>query len=131
MKTEEENNRLIAEFMGLKWIKQSDNIFPSGHYEKGEDWYGIDFINYATSWDWLMPVIEKISRIEYGRSEDGIDTAYPRTFGMLNNDGKPMFRINRYGLHEAQTLIEAAYEGVIEFIEHHDYIHTINQTKEG
>lgn len=63
-------------------------------------------LQYNSSWDWLMPVIEKISEIKY---EDG-STMYPRTFGMINQEaGKVLFRFNRMGLYEGRTLIEAAF----------------------
>jgi len=81
---------------------------------------------YHTSWDWLMPVVEKISRIEFDRHEQElpfgdteivIETHYPRTFGMLNKEGKPMFRFNCGTLHTADTLIEAAWLAVVDFIQ--------------
>lgn len=46
MKTTE-NNKLIAEFMGVKL----DNEFWSANFQ------------YYTSWDWLMPVMKKIEDI--------------------------------------------------------------------
>lgn len=109
---EKETNKLIAKFMG-----ETEQTYPLLSH--------LNERNYHTDWNELMPVIEKISRIEYDRSEDGIDTAYPRTFGMLNMDGRPMVRINRYGLHEADTLIEATYAAVVEFIEHNNSIEPI------
>ena len=56
-----ENNYLIAEFMGMQhtdigWydneeaLKLKDNTF--------------DKLNFHKSWDWLMPVVEKIEDIE-------------------------------------------------------------------
>ena len=40
-----ENNKLIAEFMG---------------YDRGVS----DLMDYNTSWDWLMPVVEKIESLD-------------------------------------------------------------------
>lgn len=73
---------------------------------------------YHTSWDWLMPVVEKISQFKY---EDG-ETAYLRTFGMPFTDGLAesaqtiMVRINRCECFHGKTLIEAVYLAVIGFI---------------
>lgn len=82
---------------------------------------------YDVSWDWLMPVVEKISKIAYEEEKmeqyDGgiaqyTDYAYCRTFGMPDENGHPMVRINRMPLHTADTLIEATYAAVLEFIKH-------------
>ncbi len=86
---------------------------------------------YNESWDWLMPVIEGISRMEFTyESSDGSHTLkenhYPRTFGMINVEtGKPMFRFNCGGVFEADTLIEAAWLAVVDFIK--QYLLTQNE----
>ena len=54
MKTTEEKNRMIAEFMGHKGYE----IFP------------ID-AKYHTSWDWLMPVVAKIAQASFNHVELG------------------------------------------------------------
>lgn len=49
---------MIAEFMGFKMINDLQISTPNG---------GGAFLNelkYHTSWDWLMPVVEKIESIE-------------------------------------------------------------------
>lgn len=89
-----ENNRLIAEFMGRKLTDESILI-------------------YHDDWNCLMPVFDKIARIPF-EEEDA--TPYARTFGMLNDEGKIMVRLNRFQLHIADTLIEATYAAVIEYI---------------
>lgn len=79
----------------------------------------INELYYHSSWDWLMPVLEKISKIpiEWQNSNDRAETHYPRTFGMLNEQTKrPMVRINGNTLHEADTLMEATYSAVVDFI---------------
>jgi|TARA_R100000482_G_C5085195_1_gene128045 hypothetical protein len=57
----EENNKLIAEFMGYTY--EDDRFFM-------EDSNGIRVyenlpheLSYNVSWDWLMPVIEKITEL--------------------------------------------------------------------
>jgi hypothetical protein len=70
-------------------------------------------LKYHSSWEWLMPVIEKISRFRF---EDG-DTAFPITFGMINReDGDFMFRFNRHLLFQDEKLIVAAHKAVVDFI---------------
>jgi hypothetical protein len=55
-------NKLIAEFMGLP----TEVFFKSGimHYHYNGAWYGEHDLSYNTSWDWLMPVVGKITRDE-------------------------------------------------------------------
>jgi len=48
-----EGNRLIAEFMGLSAVEAEE----IASYASDDD------LNYHTSWDWLMPVVEKANNI--------------------------------------------------------------------
>lgn len=120
----QKGNRLIAAFMNVDVYNTYEEM-QAVPIEKLKPWILPAQMTYHSSWNELMPVIEKISRIEYERWEDElpfggtqtvIDTAYPRTFGMLDREGKPMFRFNRCGLFTADTLIEAAWLAVVDFI---------------
>lgn len=103
------DNELIAEFMGWVWPRDPDHKR-----------YEITSLKYHVSWDWLMPVVEKISKITFKwetKHESGTDSYYLRTFGMLDEEtGRVMVRINNCALHTAPTLIEATYKAVVEFI---------------
>jgi hypothetical protein len=106
---------MIAEFM-----RCSSQLHLIEHPITGEYIDPVDF-KYHQSWDWLMPVIEKISKIYY---EDGY-SSYPRTFGMINEEtGNFIFRFNRYPAYEHHLLITAAYFAVLNYIEHYN---TLNQ----
>lgn len=69
-----ENNRLIAEFMGAKYTENTDiplnydqlwlPIHGIVHYKVIGVGYG-KTLQYHESWDWLMPVVEKIEELEY------------------------------------------------------------------
>ena len=69
MKTTGENNRLIAEFMGAKYDK--DTSFPMHPDDLWLPMHGIcnftgtngKCLKYNSSWDWLMPVVSKITSI--------------------------------------------------------------------
>ncbi len=67
---------------------------------------------YHESWDCLMPVVETIGNYIFDDMIKGEepDTAYMRTFS------KCQARINRFGLYEGETQIEATYKAVIDFI---------------
>lgn len=59
----QEGNKMIAEFMGLKPFNDSrygEMYFnPLGRLSGG-DIFGAAGLKYHSSWDWLMPVVEKI-----------------------------------------------------------------------
>ena len=114
-------NEIIAHWEGLHWFEFKGDIATIRQWtdKEGMTVYSDDMkdeyytIPYHQRWGFLMPIIESISRIKF---DDG-DTNYPRTFGMQNVEtGKPMVRFNRHCVFEADTLIEAAWLAVVDFI---------------
>lgn len=105
----EQGNKLIDVFMGE----------DAPHANCGRTWT----VQYHLSWDWLMPVVEKISKVEFERRYDEdlkkwvIWTHHPVTFGMLDHDGRPMFRFSASTLFTADTLMEAAWLAMVDFIQ--------------
>ena len=57
----EENNKLIAEFMGVKETRDTKIMYPI--YE-GDSSY-IKNLEYHKNWSWLMEVVEKIESLEF------------------------------------------------------------------
>ena len=53
-----EDNKLIAEFMGISIDGEFAYIEDEGN--PLEEVMPINKLNYHTSWDWLMPVVQKI-----------------------------------------------------------------------
>ena len=92
----EESNKIISEFMGLETpfneISDATLYRYKGIDEKGEYQFDVELheMRYHLSWDWLMPVISKITKDEryfeneyresimdvvpYGNIEDTIKT---------------------------------------------------------
>lgn len=66
-----ENNKLIAEFMGLV-VSDRDNYTSELHTNVDAD------LKYHTSWKWLMPVVEEIHTYgcEVVISSNGVTTIY-------------------------------------------------------
>ena len=65
MKTTAENNRLIAEFMGYQVVNkpkvvEGENFFQYLDEKTNKYAYCASLLMYNYSWDWLMPVVEKI-----------------------------------------------------------------------
>jgi len=75
------NNKLIAEFMGYE-------VHPVYEDERHD-------LQYHTSWDWLMPVVEKIEQV---------------------NEGVPHQLLNI----SLFSSIDEVYQAVIEFIESYE-----------
>ena len=95
-----ENNKLIAEFMRV------DQVDVDTWLDKNEE------LNYNSSWDWLMPVVEKIESLsivcfEKNLQEEG-------DYQALFTKGNDIFIC-----HYADTSIEATYKTVVEFIKQH------------
>lgn len=70
MKTDKSDNELIAEFMGFTPQKSSlGNTYSHPNLMGVYGGSGMKF-KYDTSWDWLMPVVERIESL--GDSNDRI-----------------------------------------------------------
>ena len=82
-----ETNKLIAEFMRLEIINADIILYALDGIA-----YPINKLEYHTSWDWLMPVVQKCYKID---NEEGFDNL----------------------VDAVSTLdIEATYKAVVEFI---------------
>lgn len=55
------NNELIAEFIGAEQYG-SDSIGIMWRFNDGVD-VAVEDLKYDVSWDWLMPIVEKIERL--------------------------------------------------------------------
>jgi len=53
------DNKLIAEFMGLSHCSEGWITIPYHAREEVAEEEIVDELQYHTSWDWLMPVVEK------------------------------------------------------------------------
>tara|TARA_R110002012_G_scaffold86137_2_gene214258 strand:- start:95 stop:460 length:366 start_codon:yes stop_codon:yes gene_type:complete len=67
----EKTNKLIAEFMGMTHhryiyhLSNNDKSMMVKETPQGNEVIPIDSLQYDSSWDWLMPVIEKIESLGY------------------------------------------------------------------
>lgn len=114
-----ESNKLIAEFMGAKYDK--DTRFPMHQDDLWLPIHGIcnyttievgrgKTLRYHNSWDWLMPVVEKIESL---LPDDSIVTIeYKDCLIPILNDQEPFtIHTNR------DTKLEAVYYAVLQFIQ--------------
>lgn len=108
-----ENNKLIAEFMGLQKSLMTTRNPHEGLVSDGTAWvlYGVDKykhlfrdeeLEYHTSWDWLMPVVEKIE-------DEGVE--------IVTTNGECVISHNDYyKLTTGKSRFGVTYEAVVEFI---------------
>lgn len=95
-----DGNKLIAEFMELPKRKASYGLVYN--HAPSDNVYEAHELQYHTSWDWLMPVVEKICEFD-----NQVGSDYKRNLSYIN-------------LQIFKTSIlchkEAVYNRVIEFI---------------
>lgn len=99
-----EGNRLIAEFMGLPHHYDTDDNLMFEHCEDSLI-YPQD-LGYHTSWDWLMPVVEKIETLEDG---DAIVT-------IEMDNCQIVYGLDNAALFDTSDKIGNTYAAVVEFI---------------
>ena len=91
------DNKLIAEFMGLKPHHQDDSMMIV-RTSQGNGVICLDELEYHNSWDWLMPVVQKIE--DY--LSDNVGKVGYFDDGLVSND------------------IEVRYQAVVEFIKQYN-----------
>jgi hypothetical protein len=104
-----EDEDLIKEFMGWTFVPESKLV--QAHYQKVDDWMSVD-ATYASSWDMLMTVVEKINHL--------YDEAFPpneKFIELILNHQPPIDEhyTNVIAL-PLSTPINEVYEAVVVFI---------------
>jgi predicted metal-dependent hydrolase len=104
-----ENNKLIAEFMG----------YPKIANDEDKRDYLEDCVKYHESWDWLMPVVEKIEKNKgltvqiIGRSTSILRNGN----GQSEAFNKCSEYLKQYPIREfGNDKLEGCYKAVIEFV---------------
>ena len=102
-----EDNKLIAEFMQFE--HNGDTLL---NYVNGNPNLDIEPLEYHTSWDWLMPVVEEIEKLGYDftASKRRDILVYDANFMDENN-------IDIVYIENYKDRKEATYQAVVEFIE--------------
>lgn len=102
------DNELIAEFMGMVQNPHDPTMFTEVQfyvYEDGQHFGLWRRSAFSTSWDWLMPVVEKIRNLAM-KLESKSHHADVEISEMLD----------AIGVELCQTDIKSAHEKVVEFI---------------
>jgi hypothetical protein len=144
-----EKNKLIAEFMGVKPIMESPNVYSyvdspfisirEDNPEKVMEGIG-EYVKYHTSWDWLMPVLNVIEKM--GATiviNSNFNPFHNITFhqvtisiesGTLSDSKKTFctdgFKYKKHSQSSTNKIIEV-YNSVVNFIEW--YYQTLKENK--
>ena len=107
----QENNKLIAEFMGMEKERHEDGryLFTTDMEElKGIDTRFWEDLYFHVSWDWLMPVVNKIDEVSNDNTLFKIE--YNRAFIEDTENYNVLIDVM------ANSRLEATYKAVVEFI---------------
>jgi hypothetical protein len=112
----EDNNKLIAVFMGYTYITDSSEDFE--HYTKGDVTIAPYKLKYNVSWDWLMAAVEYIENLEYidrmGRFNVNAINFEENYTCVITDKEDDFIQV------EGEDKITATYNAVVEFIKWHN-----------
>ncbi len=109
------SNKLIANYMGIKSYEASG--YTNFVYSEDNHRTEVD-LSYHDSWDWLMPVVEKIEE------QHGCDFTASRRRATRTYDANFMDEVNNYVVYVegCKDRKEATYKAVVEFINQYNKI---------
>lgn len=125
MNTTIENNKLIAEFMGVFQDKHGFWGFEdTREYKRWHSDRFLDFTHYHIDWNWLMKVVEKIDNLKtpitnnhflIGKFED-YEVHIQGKCIVIYAHGEVTKEVVHLRGSESNTSIEAVYKACLEFI---------------
>jgi hypothetical protein len=131
-----ENNKLIAEFMGAvgtpKYNPTEWDVYITGCLdvdsddEKAQHFYTPDEMKYHTSWDWLMPVVEKIEE-ELEEEFRVVILEHECSIHQKTEDKKLQSSFECVVEAFSTSKIEATYNAVVQFIKDHKATYPFNE----
>lgn len=137
-KTKEmEGNRLIAAFDGGEWHPKTNNPLKKWSdcwtFDGVSVGFGDEHLLYHSSWDWLMPVVEKIcntalkSKVHYNTDNYPRVEIVPSGYVQINNLRDTPILTN---VSIEKSLIKAVWKAVVQFIQwYNTYLPTKEETK--
>lgn len=113
------NNKLIAEFMGAKMIVENHHGINIIEFEDKKQ-FDLLGLKYHSSWDWLMPVVEKIESlgVNFWTVKNKVKLTIVGELARKLNDSLYDTEFEGYDFeyYIEDTKIEAVYQAVVEFI---------------
>ena len=125
-------NRLVAIFMGGRFIEdqgKEDVVFSNDENKEGGveeiSLFQVDALEFHRSWDWLMPVLDKIEKMGYKNNLTYQKEGYNCRIQRLeirehepDGSGKKLILNKKYFYSDNRpTKIEAVYWTIVKFLE--------------
>jgi hypothetical protein len=118
MKTD---NELIAEFMGYE---RSREVWDEGEHaytmkipQAWNKWVTPSKMQYSTSWDWIMPVVGKIEKMEFEVDvQSQMQTVDDDMYTIWHQDCTISDGVKTYAHAYSRQKLTAVYMAVVEFI---------------
>lgn len=111
------DNELIAEFMGGQRSQRGqDTVFYFTPDFRGSGFWHIDYIPFDRSWDWLMPVVEKITKMH-------IEKFHYDPTQIAQGNWPPDNEYMEVIALSLATPIAEAYKAIVEFIKWYNSNH--------
>lgn len=104
----EEGNKLIAEFMGWIYVDEYSHWYDP-------KWERYTHLIYHTSWDWIVPVLQKISEI-FKIDTENKTPDYNKTGGIVTWTTPMMTQYMKINFGIRNLDISKVYSEVVEFI---------------
>jgi hypothetical protein len=126
------SNELIAVFMGAEIIESHNTILPVAKFiyppanQKKYSRFELNFLKYHSSWDWLMPVVEKIESLPLMKIPDEklpqgfeVEIKVDNCYIHYGNGAEGIVHdfLNLHNEWKGESKITIVYNSVIRFIE--------------
>ena len=110
------SNKLIAEFMGWNKVDLGIDGYETPH---SVTLLQADNMSFQTSWDWLMPVVEKIETLGY---------TFEKNYQPIDNDWQSLILKSDDIIHQSfnDDGLKSSYNVVVEFINEYNKCTTIH-----
>jgi hypothetical protein len=113
-----ENNKLIAEFMGMQdtpigWY-DNEEAFPNLLRTEGNTF---DNLLFHTSWDWLMPVVERIESFIFDENNSYNVTIGSTNYCIIQDSNGDRIEIIK---DNGETKLKTVYQAVVGFIKQYN-----------
>jgi hypothetical protein len=117
----QENNKLIAEFMELELEETLEGLFVYARKEQSPiklndirtEFYEVHELQYHISWDWLMPVVERIESFIFDENNSYNVTIGSTNYCIIQDSNGDRIEIIK---DNGETKLETLYKAVVEFI---------------